>query len=231
MPSYCIPILCPKAETVLKVIDENASLYDYFEVWLGTIENLDDGFLSALLAVHAKSLIILFRKKNLEVPFTHERCQYFIRELANSSAYLDLDIVAQRKEIDFLLQEKLPVKTILSYHNYTATPPESELREYKKLMIESGAHVCKFSTYCNSPGDAVRLLQLEVELKQEGREHIVLGMGEHGAVTRVFGTMWGNKMVFAPREAAHASSPGQLTRDEIESAIEIVSRTIHRTNK
>jgi 3-dehydroquinate dehydratase len=39
-------------------------------------------------------------------------------------------------------------------------------------------------------------------------------MGEHGLVTRIFGTLWGNPIVFAPVTSSHASAPGQLTREE-----------------
>src|SRR5437868_1291873 len=99
MVNYCIPVLCPKSEIVLKVIEENSHLFQFFEVWLGAIENLDDAFLGVLLSLHAKSLVVLFRKQGLEIPFTLERRQFLMREMDGSEAYLDLDIVVQKDEV------------------------------------------------------------------------------------------------------------------------------------
>jgi 3-dehydroquinate dehydratase len=55
------------------------------------------------------------------------------------------------------------------------------------------------------------------ELKTKGVRYIVSGMGGYGVVTRVFGTLWGNEMVFAPRSKDGRSAEGQLTRQQLES--------------
>ncbi len=216
---YCLPIRCPRKEDVLKVIEENRALYRYFEVWLGAIENLDDGFLGHITPLHEDSLIILFRRKDLEIPLKEEQRRFFIREMAGSKSYLDLDIKSQTEDINYLLKENLKVRTILSYHNYECTPSDTELRELANEMVKKGAEILKFSTACTNSQDAARLLNLQASLCSEGRKCIVLGMGAHGVATRIFGTLWGNEIVFAPRERAHASASGQLTRDELEGIL------------
>jgi 3-dehydroquinate dehydratase len=40
-------------------------------------------------------------------------------------------------------------------------------------------------------------------------------MGPHGAVTRIFGTLWGNAFIFAPESDNERSAPGQLTHDQL----------------
>jgi 3-dehydroquinate dehydratase len=52
-------------------------------------------------------------------------------------------------------------------------------------------------------------------LKKENKRCIILGMGEHGMITRIFGTLWGNEMVFAPQTKSEASAPGQLTKQQL----------------
>jgi 3-dehydroquinate dehydratase len=69
---------------------------------------------------------------------------------------------------------------------------------------------------CENELDAVRLLELLLELKQKGLSYIILGGGEFGKITRIFGTLWGNQMIFAPKIQAEQSDVGQLTRDELE---------------
>lgn len=41
-------------------------------------------------------------------------------------------------------------------------------------------------------------------------------MGEFGIITRIFGTIWGNEMIFAPKSIEGASAPGQLTKKQLE---------------
>jgi 3-dehydroquinate dehydratase len=45
-------------------------------------------------------------------------------------------------------------------------------------------------------------------------------MGKHGTITRVFGSIWGNEMAFAPIEAANRSAAGQITVDKLDSIMQ-----------
>ena len=216
---YCLPIRCETKQEVLRVIEENSHLYQFFEVWLGTITDIDDGFLKLITSLHGDRLIVLFRKKDLEIPFSIEQQRFYLKEISGSDALLDLDIRAQRDLLEFVRDEKLALKLIASFHDYKETPAEKELFKTLGEMEKYLPSVVKVSTYCNSPSDAVRLLALGLTLKEEGKEYIILGMGPHGAATRIFGTLWGNKLVFAPREEAHASAPGQLTRGTLETVL------------
>ncbi len=219
---YCLPIQCNHADQVLKNIDRNLDAFSFFEVWLGAVTDLDDDLLNVLLRLHAPTLIVVLRTKGLEITLPLKRRKFFMHEMAGSPALLDLDITVQRAEIRYLEKTALPIKTILSYHNYQETPSTRKLRSLAASMATHNASVIKIATMCQSPSDALRLLDLGQELKAQGREHIVLGMGEHGAVTRIFGTLWGNKMVFAPRNIALSSAPGQLTRDQLDSILSIL---------
>jgi 3-dehydroquinate dehydratase len=63
-------------------------------------------------------------------------------------------------------------------------------------------------------------MSLLIDLREAGRKCIVLGMGKHGTITRVFGPMWGNEMSFTPIEAAEKSAPGQITIDKLDSIMQ-----------
>jgi 3-dehydroquinate dehydratase len=63
----------------------------------------------------------------------------------------------------------------------------------------------------------LKLLLLQQNLKAQNKKHIVLGMGEFGTITRVFGTLWGNELIYAPISKGEASAPGQLTKQELEN--------------
>jgi len=82
--------------------------------------------------------------------------------------------------------------------------------------------VYKIATMCKSKVDALLLLNLLLFLKSKKRRFIVLGMGKEGVITRVFGTLWGNELVFAPETRAKQSAPGQLTRAQMKQIMRVL---------
>jgi 3-dehydroquinate dehydratase-1 len=82
--------------------------------------------------------------------------------------------------------------------------------------------IFKIATYCNSPLDAIRLLELGEVIRARGKKSIILGMGPNGLATRIFGTLWGNELCYAPLENAEASAPGQISLEEFEKIFMII---------
>jgi 3-dehydroquinate dehydratase type I len=143
-----------------------------------------------------------------------------LRSLSRKQVLVDLDISSQVEEITRLQAERVPLKTILSYHNYQLTPSDTELRSLTSRIAGWGAHITKISTFCSIQRDALRLLSLLIDLREAGRRCIVLGMGKHGVITRVFGPQWGNDISFAPIEGNQRSAPGQIPLDKLESIMQ-----------
>ena len=115
---------------------------------------------------------------------------------------------------------RTPVKTLLSYHNYSQTPSDTELRSLVSRMKKWNAHIIKVATQCTTQRDALRLLSLLIDLRESGQKSIITGMGKHGIITRVFGSMWGNEMAFAPLDVSGRSAAGQLTVDKLDSIMQ-----------
>jgi 3-dehydroquinate dehydratase type I len=90
-------------------------------------------------------------------------------------------------------------------------------------MESWGAHIVKISTQCTTQREALRLLSLLIDLREAGQKCIVLGMGKHGVITRVFGTVWGNELTFAPVELSNRSAAGQLTVDKLDSIMQALT--------
>lgn len=217
---YCLPIRKNKKDEVLKIIAENPE-YDFYEIWLDYIEDLDAEFVKILLTEYDQKLIFVFRRNNLEeenMDFANRK--KYIEMLNGSKAYLDLDIEAQKDEVKFLTDEKLNVSLIASYHNYEETPEYEKLDKIVTKMMEINPAVYKISTYCNSQEDALALLKVLLALNKEEVKKIILGMGENGLITRIFGTLWDNEMVFAPLKAEEASAEGQMTKRDLETIFE-----------
>ena len=218
---YCLPIIKRTRSEVQANIESNLSKFRYFEVWLDYVEDLDSGFAASLVGLYPHRLILIFRRQNLEpMQISSEERFKILSTLSRKQVLVDLDISVQAEEITRLQSERMSLKTILSYHNYALTPSDTELRSITDRMEGWGAHIMKIATHCSIQRDALRLLSLLIDLREDGHKSIVLGMGKHGVITRVFGTVWGNEMAFAPIEAVSKSAPGQLTVDKLDSIMQ-----------
>lgn len=215
---YCLPIIKRTRAEVNATIEAHINTFRYLEVWLDYIDDLDSGYASSLVGLYPHRLIIIFRRQNLEpARMSSEKRFEILKTLSRKQVLVDLDISTQAEDITRLQSERIPLKSILSYHNYSATPSDTELRSITDRIEGWGAYITKISTFCPMQRDALRLLSLLIDLRESGRKCIVLGMGKHGVITRVFGQMWGNEMGFAPLSPDQKSAPGQITVDKLDS--------------
>lgn len=215
---YCLPIIKNKKSEVIEVIHSNMAYYSYFEVWLDYIDEIDNAFVEQLVDLLGEKLILLFRRQKLEkIRMNLEKRLKIVSLLESSQSLIDLDIFNQKDELEHIKSNQLEVKTIVSYHNYETTPENEKLKKIVDTMSKYKPTAYKIATMCVNQKDALRLLQLLLEMKERGLRYIVLGMGELGAITRIFGTLWGNEMIFAPKTSTEQSAPGQLTRDQLEA--------------
>jgi len=219
----CLPLQLKTRTKVLQTIDCHPS-YSFYEVWLGTITDLDDAFVSHLASLIGPKLIVLFRTKNMEITLPLQQRLYFLQQLSDTSSLIDLDVVAQQEELKFAKQEKLTLQKIISYHDYHRTPSDEKLDGLVKEILTHQPEIVKLAALCKSPSDGVRLLALGIKLRELGRRAVVVGMGPHGLVTRTFGTLWGNALAFAPFEKSAESAPGQLTEGELRALLASLER-------
>lgn len=215
---YSLPIIKANKTDILKTINTNKDVYDFFEVWLDYIDDLDEAFLKNLAKDLGEKLIVVFRRQNFEKQhIDFDKRLKCISILRNSQSLIDLDIEKQEKELNHIKTNALGTRTIISYHNYQETPDDSILRKIVDTMNTYSPTILKIATMCNNKRDAIRLLELTLELKERSKSCIVLGMGEFGSITRIFGTLWGNEMIFAPKVITERSAIGQLTKHQLET--------------
>ncbi len=209
---------------MLSMINNSESNYDYFEIWLDYIIDLDNDFVKTLIEDFQGKLVLLFRRQNLEaIHMDLQKRKDTISSLENTNSLLDLDISMQQEELEYIKENNLNVKLITSYHNYDETPGSDTLQKTISEMDYYNPHIYKIGTLCQTENDAVTLLQILLILKQQEKKYIVLGMGEKGNITRIFGTLWGNEMIFAPKEKTENSAPGQLTKSQLEDIFSVLS--------
>lgn len=220
---YCLPIISPSSDDALATVQQNMNNYKFFEIWVDYLDQCDDLFLSKVAKLLDGRLIIVFRRQNLEpIRMPMERRLEILRLLSGTKVLVDLDITSQTGELGYVAAHQLSLETLVSYHNYMTTPKATELEHIVNKMRTYSPSIVKLATMCNSPHDPLVLLSTLVKLRDHQQRCIILGMGEYGQATRIFGTLWGNEMIFAPQDKQHASAPGQLTRGELEQIMTIL---------
>jgi len=219
---YCLPIIKPSITEVIQTINKYPD-YDVYEVW---VDYIHDNLFSIFKKMENK-LLFCFRRKNgepIQMPF--EKRKEIINNSIDKNILIDCDIKQQKEDLEYI--NSLPasrqriINLIASYHNYKNTPNENELDKLVTTMKKYNPEIYKIAAYCQSPEDAVRLMRLLIQLKKQNKKAIVLGMGEYGKITRVFGALYGNEITFTPASNNEGSAQGQLTKEQMEIIIKFL---------
>ncbi len=212
---YCLPIHSVTLADARATMARLGPRYDLFELWIDTMAGWSPADLDALCRSRPGQLILVWGRGRSPRDRRSFDVSALLTRLAPLRVTIDLDLDRQPTDIEFWVTLERAAKLVVSHHDYEETPDRAGLTERADRATAAGANVVKIATHCRSPEDAVRLLDLQLELARADRRHVVLGMGEPGAITRVFGTLWSNEWIYAPETTAAESAPGQLTRDQL----------------
>jgi 3-dehydroquinate dehydratase-1 len=113
---------------------------------------------------------------------------------------------------------------IVSAHVFDATPPDRELHDLLALGARRG-DVVKIATAVDGSGDLSRLVDL---LRAPGPPRIVIGMGSHGAATRVFFPLLDSLLTYS--FAGSPTAPGQLALAPLYDALRAYSPAFAATH-
>lgn len=222
--NYCLPIIKINTTEVLQLINKYKTEYQYFEIWIDYIADFNEEFIHELIELAEDKLIFVFRRKNAEkIKLSIKNRLVILAILKNFKVFVDLDIKTNKTELTYLKIAMGKISTIISYHNYKQTPTDKILQTIVENIKAYKPKIIKIATFCKKETDALRLIQLQLTLKEKKKKVIILGMGKFGTITRAFGTLWGNEMIFAPIEKSEESAPGQLTKPELEKIFSILN--------
>lgn len=166
-----------------------------------------------LLFNRDKPLIATFRKGNES---EEQRVKVLSEAMRRGATYIDLDISDDQRLLTALKKsaQETGSKIILSYHNYTETPPLKELRGIELLYKDLGADLVKIACKVNAVDDLLRLYQMY----NDNTNIISFGMGQLGVISRVNAPILGAPFTYAYHKLSKPTADGQI---EIEKLIEI----------
>ena len=117
-------------------------------------------------------------------------------------------------------------KLIVSWHNFSATPPLKQLLEVYRSCAEKGADVVKIVTTANSLIDATRTMRLYRSVARLPRKRIqrpplaAFAMGSAGKFTRYLSLKLGSSLSYTYPDGANATAPGQYSESQLAALLE-----------
>ncbi|GAB3661846.1 type I 3-dehydroquinate dehydratase [Actinocorallia lasiicapitis] len=100
---------------------------------------------------------------------------------------------------------------VVSFHDFTATPGTADLQKIVDEAVAKGADCVKVSAMAHSTQDVRRLAGLLLD--NPSTDLIVIAMGAHGAVSRVFFPLIGSRLTYS--FFGEPMAPGQLPYGEV----------------
>ena len=123
------------------------------------------------------------------------------------------------------LARETGVCLVASFHDFQSTPDEATLVAKFAAMAAAGADVAKIAVMPNGPRDVLTLLQATLTARETLPVPIIsMSMGGYGALSRLFGWVFGSSVSFAVGEKA--SAPGQVPMADLTQAVDIVRRAL-----
>eukprot|EP00741_Cyanophora_paradoxa_P024821 tig00000310_g23963.t1 len=202
----CVSLTAPTVEECLSQMEEAAAGgADLLELRLDFIKGLDEPGLKRILEARPRPVIVTNRPTRERGFF--EGSEEARLALLEAAARLGAEYVDVEYDCAEGYKRQAGEKLILSYHNYTSTPPYEELRALHDHMRRLGADVTKVATFAQRLTD-----NLEVFRLTSGADSPCIGlcMGECGVVARVLAPKYNSFLSFAALREGREAAPGQV---------------------
>lgn len=164
-----------------------------------------------------------------DIPHSQEEAFELIATVCRNTdvKYVDYELSNIPEYIKRLRQiaSKNNVKVIASFHNFNFTQDKDVLLQKIAEAKNYNADVAKIAVMPNSLYDVLTLLHVTLEAKNTiDIPVITVSMGACGALTRLFGGVFGSAVTFA---VGHESSaPGQIAIEDMQTVLGIVQKSL-----
>jgi 3-dehydroquinate dehydratase-1 len=120
---------------------------------------------------------------------------------------------------------KNSTRVIASFHNFNCTPSREILHQKFTQAEEYGADVAKVAVMPKNLEDVLTLFHVTLEAKNRLTIPLItMSMGGLGAVTRMFGGIFGSTVSFAVGQGS--SAPGQVPIEDLSTVFRIVNKAM-----
>ena len=221
-PRICVVITAPDskraAKAVQKVLPHEP---DLIEIRLDYMEDIGD--MTGIREATDLPLIATNRIREQgglwEGPET-KRIEALVSACEAGFEYVDVELTTGSIERIGDEVKALGAKLVVSHHDFGATPGIGELDGIMRRELDAGADICKIVGTARDQGDGLTYLRFILENPDVNL--VSFGMGEAGAMSRIFSPLFGGAYTYASAGAGEESAPGQQTISELRSIYKIL---------
>src|SRR6185312_12641996 len=99
--NYCLPIIKKSKKEVLDTVAKYRNEYEYLEIWLDPIEDIDNPFVDKLIYMLQDKLILLFHRGEKIKSISKEQKEKILDLLDEQQSFIDLDL-SEKEEIAYV---------------------------------------------------------------------------------------------------------------------------------
>ncbi|MDY7220924.1 type I 3-dehydroquinate dehydratase [Halalkalibacterium halodurans] len=236
-PLVCIPIVGKSNADILKelanILDKKPDIIEWRADFYNGLTNRKQLFqLLSFIREKVEGIPILFtvrsEKEGGHPNHLTERGKVSLLAALCSRGLVDMiDYELQNDlfSIHYLRQVSLKynVPMVLSYHNFHETPSREVLVELCLKMDRLDADFVKVAVMPNQMEDVLELLNAMSDVRKTINANLIaISMGSYGAITRLFGWIFGSAMTFGIGE--QSSAPGQIPVEDVRKVIELTAK-------
>ncbi len=143
----------------------------------------------------------------------------------HGAAYIDIELLTEAKMRRELMDRARDhqCRPLVSWHNFSNTPPDRELEEILARQYDSGAAIGKIVTMAHDFTDVLRVLRLQLPAREKQFPLCAFCMGEAGKISRLATLALGGYMTYAAPDRAARTAPGQFDLDSLGRILEIIN--------
>lgn len=239
LPAICTPLVGKTNEAVLAelaiVLAKKPDLIEWRVDFFAAIANSNDVIdLARRIRSATGETPILFTRRSIKeggepVPLSEDDvvrlyaavCQSRCVDLVDFEMSNLADHVRQVREVS----RQHGIQMLMSYHNFHETPALDILIQRFAQAEELGADVGKVAVMPNNAEDLLTLLSGTLHATRRLKIPLIgTSMGGYGAVTRLFGWVFGSTVTFA--RGASTSAPGQVPIEDLDTVLTITCRAM-----
>jgi 3-dehydroquinate dehydratase type I len=209
----CIPIAAATTDAAIERMGRAAPLADLVELRIDRIPGAD---LKRLLTARRTPVIVTNRSRQEGGGFAgtdEERVERLKEAVRLGADYVDIE-TATDPALKSGLRKAIvgtSAKLIVSWHDFSGTPPPEFLKAKLQEGMADGPAIVKIVTQAGETSDWLRVLALIPYARQRGQAIIAFCMGRLGKISRIAAPRLGSVIAYASLEPEEVSAPGQLT--------------------
>ncbi len=224
----CVPIAESSFSEVVQHLDSCEKRADMAEIRLDAISgDISARRISELISRSSVPLIFTCRCSDEGGAFRGEETERIacLREAVHAgAAFIDVELRTDAALRDTLVQyaHDSTCRVIISWHDFSGTPPEAMLSEVLEQQISAGADIAKIVTMAQNRADILRLFSLYYPAFESDIPLISFCMGDAGRISRIACLAMGAFLSFASMDAGLETAPGQIPLGQFREILDAV---------